>query len=98
MNSFHSNPDGTLNQKHFKRDTSVDRVLISGDFVYFGGEGPLVPEELKGAKHNLVHVGRRQKRLTDDTFIGEFEEWVRCLGVTGYQGRPWDRVRVTGKK
>ena len=45
--SFHSRSDGSLNPDHVARDTGVNRVLISNDFVYFGGEGPAFPHELQ---------------------------------------------------
>ena len=37
--SFHSRADGQINPQHVARDTGVNRVLISGDFIYFGGTG-----------------------------------------------------------
>lgn len=46
LNSYHSQKDGSPSQKHINRDTSVDRVLVSSDFVYFGAEGPKIPEPL----------------------------------------------------
>ena len=45
LHSYHSHPDGTQNEAHTAKDTSVPRVLLSDDFVYFGGEGPLLPSK-----------------------------------------------------
>ena len=41
--SAHSNTDGSQSIEHTKRDTKVNRVLISEDFLYFGGDGPELP-------------------------------------------------------
>src|SRR2546427_5053034 len=43
-NSHHSLDDGTVNQANVRADTQTDRVLISYDFVYWGGSGPELPE------------------------------------------------------
>src|SRR5690606_54888 len=45
--SFHSRENGQINPQHVARDTGVNRVLISNDFVYFGGTGPAFPENLR---------------------------------------------------
>lgn len=96
LNSYHSYEDGSPYQKHINRDTSVDRVLISDDFVYFGAEGPSIPDELKDAE--LVHVGRGHRKITKIDTIENFESWVRGLGVAGFQGRPWDMIELARKK
>lgn len=36
-NSHHSRADGSPNRNNIQRDTGVDRVLVSDDYVYFGG-------------------------------------------------------------
>jgi len=91
LDSYHSQPDGTPNQHHVRRDTRVERVLVSEDYVYFGGQGPKVPEQFqRGANMGLVHAGPGYRRIHEDNVIDSFEGWVRSLGVTGYQGRPWD--------
>ena len=46
LNSYHSRNDGSPFQKHIMRDTSVNRVLVSKEFVYFGAEGPKIPKLL----------------------------------------------------
>ena len=88
LNSYHSEKDGSPNQKHIDRDTEVNRVLISNDFVYFGGKGRKVPDSLG----KLVHQGRGYKRIKDQAIIMEFESWLQELGMKGYQGRPFDMI------
>lgn len=96
LNSYHSRNDGSPYQKHIDRDTSVNRVLVSKDFVYFGAEGPEVPKSLQDA--GIVLKGRNYKKITDDKKIADFEAWLAKLGVDGYQGRPFDMVDEAKKR
>lgn len=96
LNSYHSRNDGSPFQKHINRDTSVDRVLVSQDFVYFGAEGPEVPEALRDA--GLVLAGRGRRKITETAKIAAFEAWLNDLGVVGYQGRPFDMVVEARKR
>ena len=46
-NSMHYIPDAPReNGKHFIKDTSVDRILLSQRFTYWGAKGPKLPEML----------------------------------------------------
>ena len=91
LDSYHSQADGSPNLRHVLRDTSVERVLVSDDYVYFGGQGPKLPERfLSGGNMDLVHAHQGYRRIREDEVIDSFEGWVRSLGVEGYQGRPWD--------
>ena len=96
LNSYHSKEDGSPFRKHINRDTSVDRVLVSDNFVYFGAEGPEIPEALR--KAGLVLSGRGRKKIEEDTIIADFETWLEELGEKGYQGRPFDMVEATRKR
>lgn len=96
LNSYHSNSDGSPMQSHINRDTAVDRVLISEDFVYFGAEGPQIPNTLKAA--NLVVPGIGRKKIQDVSVIQSFEDWIRGLNVKGYQGKPFDMVELAAKR
>lgn len=95
-NSYHSNHDGSQRKDHTDKDTKVDRVLISNHFVYFGAEGPPIPEALK--KANLVHSGIGEHSLTNIPVITAFEAWLNEIGLEGYQGRPFDMVREARKR
>jgi hypothetical protein len=44
--SVHSQPDGSQNMPNTLHDTSVDRILMSDHFIYFGSKAPKVPQEL----------------------------------------------------
>ena len=44
--SYHSCPDGTQDNDKLRHDTRVDRVLISDDYIYWGGDGPPFPSSV----------------------------------------------------
>ncbi len=91
LDSYHSQRDGSPHPRHVHKDTSVERVLVSEDYVYFGGEGPELPARFRaGGEMNLLRARRSYQRVREDNVIDSFEGWVRSLGVSGYQGRPWD--------
>ena len=91
LNSYHSQADGSPNLRHVRRDTNVERVLVSEDYVYFGGQGPKLPERFQsGGCMDLLRARRSYQRVREAEVIDSFEGWVRSLGVRGYQGRPWD--------
>lgn len=89
--SFHSKQDGSRNQEHVDRDTKVNRVLVSEQFIYFGGEGPSIPDHLRG--DGLVHQGRGYAKACLEELGGRFELWIEGLGDLGYQGRPYDLLQ-----
>jgi hypothetical protein len=89
--SFHSNPDGSLHPRHVARDTGVDRVLISEDFVYFGGAGPKIPKALRDSSGRpLCKAGIGQSKFEDDALTQAFENWIQGISQGGYQGPPFE--------
>lgn len=95
--SFHSKPDGTSNAQHIQRDTHVNRVLISEDFVYFGGIGPEFPDELRDdGGRPLCKRGIGWSRFEDVNLIQEMVDWIRGLGLRGYQGPPFEWITLRG--
>ncbi len=87
VDSHHSLVDGTVNIRNVRRDTSVNRVLVSDDFVYFGGEGPRVP--MFDGK-NVVRDGvGHLNRFSEETVV-QFVKWIRSLEEAGYCGAPLD--------
>lgn len=90
-NSYHSNPDGSRKANHVARDTSVQRVLVSNEYTYWGAEGPKLPEKFQpGGQSALFNQGIGEKRTTDKKLIEEFENWYVEFGSGGFQGKPWD--------
>ncbi|MFM9866194.1 Nmad2 family putative nucleotide modification protein [Achromobacter xylosoxidans] len=95
--SFHSLPNGSLNPDHVRRDTGVNRVLISDDFVYFGGEGPEFPDDLKDQQGRpLCKTGIGLTTFDDPLLVAGLEQWIRSLGATGYQGAPFEWLTLRG--
>lgn len=88
--SYHSHKDEAIKEKHIRRDTSVDRVLISQDFVYFGAQGPEIPDNL--VDFGFAYPGRGHKKIQESEKIEAFVAWLRQLGKTGYAGNPFDML------
>jgi len=83
--SFHSHPDGSCNEKNFKRDTGkTHRVLIAREFAYFGMEAPEIPQDL----HDLIKKGPGQKCRFRPERARAFEEWAVGHSERGYLGKP----------
>jgi len=85
--SHHSLADGTPNLANIRRDTSSDQVLISDDFVYWGGDGPEIPL-FDG--QDICVKGQGHKRNFPGDIVDSFIQWVRDLNVDGRIGDPHD--------
>jgi hypothetical protein len=95
-NSHHSMPDGTANQSNVVADTAADRVLMSDDFVYWGGSGPPLPKRFLnyGTQAISLCAGRGHKNNFPPALVQEFIAWIRSLDVKGYGGEPLDWCRT----
>lgn len=96
-NSHHSMADGSPNKLNVATDTQADRVLISDDFVYWGGAGPRLPQKFLdyGPQHLTLCVGgRNHKTNFPPKFIQEFVAWIRSLNERGYVDEPLDWSRT----
>lgn len=85
--SHHTLKDGAVNIHNLRRDTSVDKMLVSDDFIYFGGTGPQIPTF---QEKNIVHSGIGHSNKFPEKVVEEFVEWIRSLNRTGYCGPPLD--------
>lgn len=93
--SFHSHPNGQINTEHVLRDTGVNRILISEEFVYYGGEGPRIPASLRDkAGRTLCKAGIGQSRFDDPPLLAALERWISDLGKTGLQGAPHEWLSI----
>ena len=88
--SHHSYPDGTRNINNINNDTQTDRVLISDDYIYCGGEGPQIPAKYRNFCGVDLCAGRGYKCKFPDNMVNEFVDWIQSLGVQGYCGTPLD--------
>jgi hypothetical protein len=91
-NSHHSLTDGSPNPSNVTADTATDRVLVSDDFVYWGGSGPELPPRFLnyGPQHVSLRVVRNHKNAFPFGFVEEFIAWIRSLNQKGYMGDPLD--------
>ena len=87
MDSHHSYEYGEQNSANIEHDTRIDRVLISEDFAYWGGNGPILPE-FEG--QDICKEGRGHKANFPAEVVEAFVNWFRNLGDTGYCGDPLD--------
>ena len=93
LNSYHSHESGSRSEDHVTRDTGVERILVSDDFIYVGGEGPLLPAEfLDGGSFEIICPHRNYRRVRYEPTIVAFEGWISSLREFGFQGKPWDWV------
>ena len=91
-NSHHSFEDGRINKANVIADTRTDRVLISDDFVYWGGVGPAFPARFLnyGTNHVSICVGRNHKNNFPPVFVHQFVAWLRAFDKSGFLGDPLD--------
>ena len=62
LDSHHSFADGTPNPANIKNDTLANRVLVSRDYVYWGGTGPRIPAKFRKYDGVDLCAGRGRPR------------------------------------
>lgn len=94
--SHHSLNDGSPNPDNIRTDTGTNRILISDDFVYWGGSGPKLPAQFLryGPGHESICAVLGHKNRFPAALVDEFVRWIRSLGETGYVGEPLDWSRT----
>ncbi|WP_420723120.1 hypothetical protein [Hwanghaeella sp. LZ110] len=99
LNSYHSNPNGTPNHDHIRRDTSVQRVLVSDRFIYCGAQGDRLPDRFQpDGEFPVVMTGIGYRRKKNLKIIAAFEEWFETLPETGLRGEPWDWLHRNNRR
>ena len=92
--SHHSYRNGVPNQHNIRTDTQVDRVLLSGEYSYWGGAGPKIPAEFRHYEGFDICCGyQNYKSQFPVGLIREFVSWLMCL-ERGYLGSPLDWSRT----
>jgi len=94
LNSHHSRKDGTPNPHNIQNDTKTDRVLLSTEFTYWGGSGPMIPENFRNYDGLDICAGRGHNSRFPSELIEEFIVWYRSLDAIGYAGAPIDWPRT----
>jgi hypothetical protein len=72
------------------RDTGVDRVLVSQEFVYTGGQGPVLPDLRDVHGRSLCKHGIGHSKFDDPMLIAAFVAWFKEMGATGFKGVPFE--------
>lgn len=95
--SFHSLPGGEPNPLNRDHDTHSEKVLIGHEFVYFGGDGPMIPDALRNWGGIDVCAGRSYKRHFPDGMAEAAVDWAMGLG-RGRVGNPADWSRLHARR
>ena len=88
QHSHHSHEDGTPNIKNIRRDTKANRVIVGLDYIYWGGNGPLIPKKFRNYKGRDVCGARGHQCKFPEDLVRDFIEWLTPLEQTGCLGRP----------
>lgn len=80
--SRHSHDDGSENPESMRDDLGGGRVLVAAEFVYFGGDGPELPEAL-----SFLSVGRGHRCKFTPAEVQAVVEWFAAQ-PRGVRGRP----------
>ena len=85
LDSHHSYDDGTQNDRNVRNDTQVNRVLVSNDFIYWGGNGPTVPTFWE---ETVCHSTQGHRCSFPSEVVEDFVAWLRTFDESGYCGIP----------
>ena len=91
LDSHHSKRDGTENEANIQHDTSVDRILVSTDYRYWGQAGPKVPARFRAYHGHDICARRGHKCRFPDRMVKDFLAWLDTANPeTGYLAEPRD--------
>ena len=93
LDSHHSYRDGVANEHNIRTDTQADRVLLSGEYSYWGGSGPKIPAKFRNYDGIDICAKRNYKSKFPLGLVGEFVSWLMCL-ERDYLGSPLDWSRA----
>ncbi|MEQ7871615.1 hypothetical protein V6R97_13260 [Chromohalobacter salexigens] len=87
IDSFHSESNGFLSKDNLVRDTSsTNRVLIGGEYLYFGKSAPEIPSEFI----DFVVKGQGHKNNFPDSEVRRFLAWLMSFPQRGVVNFPLD--------
>lgn len=88
--SHHSLTNGQQNLHNLGRDTKTDRILTSEHFIYWGRDGPFVPDDFRNWNgYDVAAGGRGHQCRFPDALVAEFGAWLETSLGLGYVGRPF---------
>ena len=93
-NSHHTLSDGSANPLNVANDTKTNRVLVSDDFVYWGGSGPKLPRRFREYQGADICAIRGHNNHFPEHLVNDFTAWVAGRGAEGFAGAPLDWVRT----
>lgn len=94
IDSHHSFRDGQANPANVSKDTKANKILLSDDFIYWGGAGPKIPLHLRDHHGFDICVLRQgHKCQFPEQLKHEFVLWIRSFTEKGYLGVPCDWSR-----
>jgi hypothetical protein len=88
--SHHSLESGRPNPKNIAHDTSVNRLLLSTRFVYWGHAAPTIPKRFRhfrATEEDLCCPGQGH-RVMSEKLTATFEQWIASVNKWGVQGLP----------
>lgn len=90
VDSHHSLENGMPNPRNIARDTSVNRLLVSTEFVYWGRVAPAIPKRFRSfrATDEDICCPGQGHRVISEQLAAAFERWVESVGKWGLQGYP----------
>ncbi len=85
LDSHHTREYGIQDFDNIQTDTKADRVLISNDFIYWGGSGPKIPS-FRG--ESICHSTQKYRCKFSEEIVQAFIDWIRDFNNNGYCGIP----------
>lgn len=87
--SHHSMENGRRDEANIEWDTSVDRLLVSTKFVYWGRSAPIIPSQFRSFSEEKDDIcAGRGHRVFKDDIPAEFAVWLEEQNKWGVQGDP----------
>lgn len=90
VDSHHSLENGRPNPRNIARDTSVDRLLVSTKFVYWGRGAPESPRRFRPFRatgEDICCSGQGHRVMSEELAMA-FEQWLESVDKWGVQGLP----------
>ena len=98
-NIYHRDPTGRWQQERsqhstgaIRKDTDGAKVLISTDFIYWGGDGPELPPSIRA----IIPLTQGHRSRKNAPYAPDFIEWFESHKERGRLGWPIQGTSVSG--